>query len=118
MYHLLCFCLFYHDTIVSAIKTSYEYEVFYYIGNCVSYVIKNFRGKRTRAERQYVASNRARRGNVPRRILYFKTLYLVQLLAMSKRKAGKKYMKNLILIRFCVLHFTVMIYCISRREAD
>ena len=43
---------------------------FYIIGNCISYYIKKASGRmRTRANKNYVASDRARRENVPRHIL-------------------------------------------------
>ena len=40
------------------------------IGNFVPYITKTLRGMRTRAKRNYVASDRARRENVPGHILY------------------------------------------------
>ena len=45
-------------------------EVFYDIGNFVPYIIKTLRGMRTRAKRKFVASDRARRENVPGHILF------------------------------------------------
>ena len=47
--------------------------LFYLIGNCVAFPIKQkaLRGMRTRAKKKYVASDRARRENVPRHILFY-----------------------------------------------
>ena len=45
--------------------------IFYDIGNFVPYIIKTLREMRTCAKRNYVVSDRARRKNVPRHILYF-----------------------------------------------
>ena len=49
--------------------------LFYLIGNCVAFPIKQkaLRGMRTRAKKKYVASDRARRENVPRHILFYLT---------------------------------------------
>ena len=46
--------------------------IFYDIGNFVPHITKPLRGMRTRAKKNYVASDRARRENVPKHILYFK----------------------------------------------
>ena len=47
-------------------------QLFCLIGNCVAFPIKQkaLRGMRTRAKKKYVASDRARRENVPRHILF------------------------------------------------
>ena len=48
---------------------------FCFIGNCDAFPIKQkaLRGMRTRAKKKYVASDRARRENVPRHILFYFT---------------------------------------------
>ena len=48
-------------------------QLFCLIGNCVAFPIKQkaLRGMRTRAKKKYVASDRARRENVPRHILFY-----------------------------------------------
>ena len=44
-----------------------------FTGNCVAFPVKQkaLRGMRTRAKKKYVASDRARRENVPRHILFY-----------------------------------------------
>ena len=44
---------------------------FYHIGNFVSYMIKKLRQDTHSREKEYVASDRARRENVARRILFY-----------------------------------------------
>ena len=56
---------------------TFEYKClmrfFCFTGNCVAFPVKQkaLRGMRTRAKKKYVASDRARRENVPRHILFY-----------------------------------------------
>ena len=52
-------------------RTVVALSIFYDIGNFVPYIIKTLRGMRARAKRKFVASDRARRENVPGHILFW-----------------------------------------------
>ena len=51
-------------------RDSFWFVVLFFVSETSSYDTKTLRGMRTRTKKKYVASDRARRENVPRHILF------------------------------------------------